>query len=209
MFTQFKNIDTAFKHIRLFSFFLILACVSISCFAIYKYYAFFNLKDQRIYILYNGKVLTALASDRKSNLPVELRDHIRTFHQYFFSLSPDDKAIKASVTRALYLADESAKKQYDNFQENGYYNNLIAANISQEIVVDSIQLDVDRFPYPFRCFATQKLVRSSSTVYRKLISQGVVDDLKNQTDNNPHGFLIRGWEILENRDAVNKQKVDL
>lgn len=67
-----------------------------------------------------GKLLTALASDRKSNLPVELRDHIRTFQQYFFALVPDDKAIKASVTRALYLADESAKKQYDNFQENGF-----------------------------------------------------------------------------------------
>ncbi|WP_167294655.1 conjugative transposon protein TraK [Pedobacter sp. SG908] len=199
MFSQFKNIDTAFKHIRMFSFFLIVACMVISCFAIYQYYRFYNLKDQRIYILYNGKLLTALASDRKGNLPVELRDHIRTFHQYFFSLVPDDKAIKASVTRALYLADESAKKQYDNFQENGYYNNLIAANISQEITVDSIQLDVDRFPYPFRCFATQKLVRSSSTVFRKLVSQGVIDDLKNQTDNNPHGFLIRKFELLENR----------
>ena len=204
MFSQFKNIDTAFKHIRLFSFFLILACFGICCFAIYQYYRFYTLKDERIYILYNGKLLTALATDRKSNLPVELRDHIRTFHQYFFSLVPDDKAIKASVTRALYLADESAKKQYDNFQESGYYNNLIAANISQELSVDSIQLDVDRFPYPFRCFATHKLVRSTSTVYRKLVSQGVVDDLKNQTDNNPHGFLIRRFEILENRDEQVK-----
>ncbi|SER90436.1 conjugative transposon protein TraK [Pedobacter rhizosphaerae] len=204
MFSQFKNIDTAFKHIRLFSFLLIVACFGISCFAIYQYYRFYTIKDQRIYILYNGKLLTALATDRKSNLPVELRDHIRTFHQYFFSLVPDDKAIKASLTKALYLADESAKKQYDNFQESGYYNNLIAANISQELSVDSIQLDVDQFPYLFRCFATQKLVRSTSTVYRKLVSQGVVDDLKNQTDNNPHGFLIRRFEILENRDEQVK-----
>lgn len=204
MFTQFKNIDSAFRHIKTFSIFLIVANVLVMGFCIYKSYEIVNGAQNRIHILYNGKVLEAIASDRKSNLPVQLRDHIRTFHQYFFSLVPDDRAIQATVSKALYLADESAKKQYDNLRESGYYNNLISANVSQEIEVDSIRLDIDSYPYGFTCYATQKLVRASSTATRRLITQGRVRDLKTQTDNNPHGFLVQGWEILENRDLDTK-----
>lgn len=204
MFSQLKNIDTAFKHIKTFSIFLILANVITICFVIYYNSSITEKASNRIYLLYNGKVLEAIASDKKSNLPVELRDHIKTFHQYFFNLSPDDKAIRQTITKALYLADESAKKQFDNLKESGYINNLISANISKDIQVDSIRLNINQYPYLFTCFATEKLVRSSSTVYRRLITQGVVDDLKAKTDDNPHGFLIRGWEILENKDLPSK-----
>ncbi|ALL06994.1 conjugal transfer protein [Pedobacter sp. PACM 27299] len=201
MFTQFKNIDTAFQHIKRFSIYLILANVLILCFGIYKSYEFANKAQNRIHILYNGKVLEAIAADRKTNIPVELRDHIKTFHQYFFSMDPDEKAILSNMTKALYLADESAKKQYDNLKESGYYSNLISANISQEIEVDSIALDLNAYPYQFRCYATQKLIRSSSTVVRNLVTTGEVRDLKSQTDNNPHGFLIQRWETISNLDV--------
>ncbi|RQO75778.1 conjugative transposon protein TraK [Pedobacter sp. KBW06] len=204
MFSQLKNIDTAFKHIKTFSIFLILANLITICFVIYSNSRITEKASERIYLLYNGKVLEAIASDKKSNLPVELRDHIKTFHQYFFNMSPDDKAIRQTITKALYLADESAKKQFDNLKESGYINNLISANISKDIQVDSIRLNINQYPYVFTCFATEKLVRSSSTVYRRLITQGVVDELKAKTDDNPHGFLIRGWEILENRDLPSK-----
>lgn len=204
MFTKFNNIDTAFRHIKTFSIVLILANVLTMSICIYKSYDMVNQAHNRVHILYNGKVLEAVASDRKSNLPVELRDHVKTFHQYFFNLAPDDKAIQSTISKALYLADESAKKQYDNLKEAGYYNNLISANISQDIEVDSIVLDPDVYPYRFTCYATQSLVRSSSTAKRKLVSQGSVRDLRSQTDNNPHGFLIQHWEILENRDQDPK-----
>ncbi|GAA4131896.1 conjugative transposon protein TraK [Sphingobacterium kyonggiense] len=173
-------------------------------FCIYKSYDIVDRAQNRIHILYNGKVLEAIASDRKSNLPVQLRDHIKTFHQYFFTLSPDDRAIQANISKALYLADESAKKQYDNLRESGYYNNLISANVSQDIEVDSVRLDIDQYPYTFTCYATQKLVRASSTATRKLVTQGQVRDLKAQTDNNPHGFLVQGWEVLSNQDTDPK-----
>lgn len=205
MFTQFRNIDSAFKHIKTFSFFLIIGAVFIACFSIFYNVRVIEKAGSRVYILYNGKVLEAVASDKKSNIPVELRDHIKTFHQLFFNLNPDDKAIRATVGRALYLSDESAKKQYDNLRESGYYNNLISANIAKEVLLDSIKLDIDQYPYKFTYYGTEKLVRSSSTVFRKLVTQGFVYDLKEQTDNNPHGFIIRNWEILENQDLPQKQ----
>lgn len=202
MFTQLKNIETAFKHIRQFSLFLIIGNVATMCFCIYKCTQAVEFAQSRVHILYNGKLMEANGVARSQNVPVELRDHIKTFHEDFFDLSPDDKAIQLNVGKALYLADESAKRQYDNLRESGYYNNLISANISQELTVDSTRLTGHQWPYSFTCYATEKLVRSSGTVYRKLITQGEVRDIGIQTDNNPHGFLIQDWEILANRDTI-------
>ncbi|GAA3976554.1 conjugative transposon protein TraK [Mucilaginibacter dorajii] len=206
MFKQLKNIDTAFQHIKRFSLVLIAANVVICCLWSFVTYKAVTEAQQRVHILYNGKVFEAFASTRKANLPVELRDHIKDFHHYFFDQSPDDKEIKKKISKALYLADNSAKKQYDNLVESGYYNNLISANISQEVEIDSIKLDINTAPYQFTCYATEKLIRASNTVVRKLVTQGVIRDLGDKTDDNPHGFLIQQWQILENSDATNAQQ---
>jgi conjugative transposon TraK protein len=201
MFQQLKNIDTVARLQRLFNIVLLLVNGVVLCFGIWKSYDFADRAQNKVHILYNGKVLAAIAANRKTNLPVELRDHIKTFHEDFFTLVPDDKQIQATITQALYLADGSAKTAYDNLKEAGYYNNLISGNISQQIQVDSTRLDMNQEPYGFTCYATEKLIRASSTVTRKLITQGHIRDLKTETDNNPHGFLIQGWEILENTDV--------
>ncbi len=205
MFSQLKNIDTAFKHIRLFSYLLIAACVLISGFAIYKSYQSSDNYKNHIYILANGKALEAYAADRKDNIPVEIRDHVKMFHHYFFTLDPDDKEIQATVTKALYMADESAKKAYDDLKEAGYYNNLVSGNINQTVEVDSVQVDINQYPFYFKCYATEKLVRSTSTITRGLVTQGYLRNVS-RSDNNPHGFLIEKWEIVNNQDVstVNK-----
>lgn len=203
MFTQFKNIDTAFRHIKRFSIFLILACIIISGFAIYKGFDIASSAQDRVYILANGKALEAAGAERRDNIAVELRDHVKMFHHYFFSMDPDEKVIRANISMALNLADESAKKAYDNLREKGYFNNLISANISQEITVDSTKLDLDQYPYRFRCYATQRLIRSSSTLVRKLVTAGEIRNVS-RSDDNPHGFLIQHWETLDNHDEPPK-----
>lgn len=205
MFTQFKNIDSAFSHIKRFSIFLIIACIIISGFAIYKGFEAASKATEQIYVLTNGKALSAFSSERKDNIGVEIRDHVKMFHHYFFSMDPDEKVIAANIGMALNLADESAKKEYDNLRERGYFNNLISANISQEIVVDSTLVDLDIYPYHFKCFASQRLIRSTSTVNRKLITQGYLRNVS-RSDNNPHGFLIERWETLEHRDKMEGEK---
>ncbi|MDR6941380.1 conjugative transposon protein TraK [Mucilaginibacter pocheonensis] len=203
MFQQFKNIDTAFKHIKLFSYILIFACIAISCFAVWKSYQSSDNFKNHIYILANGKALEAIAGDRKQNIPVEARDHIRTFHEDFFTLDPDDKQIQATITKALYLADESAKRAYDDLKEAGYYSNIISGNISQQVQVDSIALDMNVYPYGFKCYATERLIRTTSTTTRGLVTQGFLRNVS-RSDNNPHGFLIERWETLENKDEQVK-----
>jgi conjugative transposon TraK protein len=201
MFTHLKNIETAFQHIKRFSYLLIIACTFICGFALYKSYAFASATNSHVYILANGKALEAFAADRKDNIPVEARDHIRMFHHYFFTLDPDEKVIDANIGKALYLADESARNQYNGLKEKSYYNNLISGNISQQIQVDSVQLDMNQYPYYFKCWAIQKLTRSTSTVNKLLITQGYLRNVS-RSDNNPHGFLIERWETLANRDTT-------
>lgn len=205
MFQQLKNIDTVARLQRLFNIVLMVVNGIVLCFGIWKSYEFADRAQNRVHILYNGKALAAFASDRKTNLPVELRDHIKTFHEDFFTLLPDDKQIDTAIRKALYLADNSAKRVYDNLKEANYYNNLISGNINQQVTVDSIRLDMNAYPWAFTCYATEKLIRATSTVTRKLITQGKISDLKTETDNNPHGFLIQGWEILENNDVAQSK----
>lgn len=201
MFQQLKNIDTAFKHVKAFSIIIILVCLLISGFALIKSFQAVQTAQNRIYILANGKALEAFSAGRKENVQVEARDHVKTFHQYFFSLDPDDKVIQTNVSKALYLADGSAKAQYDNLRESGYYSNLISANISQEINVDSVQLDINQYPYFFKCFSSQKLIRSTSTSTRNLITEGFLRNVS-RSDNNPHGFLIENWKTVNNSDTT-------
>jgi len=202
MFTQLKNIDTAFVQIKRFCYGFLAANVLCMGLCIWKSYETVSRAQQRVFILYNGKVLAAVGADRKVNNPVEMRDHIKTFHEDFFNLSPDDHAIQASLSSAYYLADISAKREVDILREQGFYNNLIAANISQQVTVDSIRLRGEDFPYGFTCYATEQLRRATNTVYRKLVTQGELIDLRMRSDANPHGFLIRNWQVLDNSDTV-------
>jgi conjugative transposon TraK protein len=205
MFSKAKNIDRAFRHIRLFSFFLMTICVVLAGLALGLSYRLNSEAAERIYILANGKALEAYAADRKDNIPVEAKDHVRMFHHHFFTLHPDEKVIQGNITKALYLADASAKKQYDNLEENSFYANIMAGNISQEIVVDSVRVDIDRYPFYFRCYGTQRIIRPTTIVSRSLITEGYLRNVS-RSDHNPHGFLIEKWSTLENRDLKTEAR---
>lgn len=205
MFRQMKNIDTAFKQMRMFTLLIIISCIMLSCFVTFKSYQLASVTQARIYILANGKALEAFAAERKDNIPVEAKDHISTFHLLFFTLDPDDKVIQSNISKALYLADASAKKQYESLKENGYYAGIIAGNISQQISIDSIALSTNNYPYYFRCYCIQKIIRPTSIVERSLVTEGYLRNVS-RSDNNSHGFLIERWATIENRDINSKNR---
>lgn len=199
MFSKTKNIDTAFKQVRLFSLAVIGVCLVLTLFVAYKSYQLATQSQQKIFILANGKALEAYSADRKDNVPVEAKDHVKMFHFYFFTMDPDDKVINANINKALYLADGSAKQQYDNLKENGYYTNLISGNISQEMQADSIIINTNDYPYYFRYKGVQRIIRPTTIVTRNLITEGYLRNVS-RSDNNAHGFLIERWKTLENVD---------
>jgi len=201
MFHKMKNIDTAFRHIKLFSVFFLVVCAGVCILVVTKSYQLTSRSQQKIFILANGKALEAYSADRKDNIPVEAKDHVKMFHHFFFTLDPDEKVIQSNINKALYMVDGSAKQQYDNLKENGYYSNVVSGNISQEIQMDSIIINTDAYPYYFRYHGVQRIIRPTTIVTRNLITEGYLRNVS-RSDNNSHGFLIEKWRTLENNDKT-------
>lgn len=155
---------------------------------------------QKIYVLDNGKsLLLALREDITENRNAEAKDHVKRFHELFFTLEPDKAYIENNVREALFLADQSATDQYRSFKENNLYNQVIATDISMTLLTDSVNVDFSAYPYHFSFYGRQKIVRKSNFTIRNLQTTGKLRNIS-RTDNNPHGFLIENWRITDNSD---------
>ena len=178
-------------------------------FSIFVFTRSLNLVErsrQKIYVLDNGKsLLLALREDISENRAAEAKDHVKRFHELFFTMEPDKEYIENNVREALYLADGSAMKQYESYKENNVYNQVIASDISMTLQTDSVKVDFSAYPYRFTFYGKQKIVRKSNITIRNLQTTGQLRNIS-RTDNNPHGFLIENWLITDNRDVETMKR---
>ncbi len=198
-FKSLKNIETSFRHLRLFGIVYLGVCTLLVGYSVWKAYSFAEAQRQKIYVLDEGKsLMLALSQDLERNRPVEAREHIRRFHELFFTLAPNKSAIEG-VQRAMFLSDRSAYSHYGDLAEQGYYNRIISGNVSQRIEIDSVKCDFNTYPYDVMTYARLFIIREKSVTERSLVTHG---RLRNSTrsDNNPHGFILEGFHVLENRD---------
>lgn len=199
-FKALKNIETSFRQIRLFSIVFLCLCAAVTGYSVWSSYSFAEKQRQKIYVLDGGKsLMLALSQDLSQNRPVEAKEHIRRFHELFFTLSPDKNAIEGNIQRALFLVDKSAFRYYKDLSEKGYYNRVVSGNINQMVRVDSINCNFDTYPYKAVTYARQVIVRESNITERSLVTScELINSVR--SDNNPHGFTMERFEILENRD---------
>lgn len=116
-----------------------------------------------------------------------------------FTLAPDKDAIESNMKRAFYLADRSAFDYYKDLSEKGYYNRIITGNVQQRIEIDSVVCNFDKYPYAVRTYARQYIIRSSNVTLRNLnTSCFLLNSVR--SDNNPQGFNIEKFAVVENRD---------
>jgi conjugative transposon TraK protein len=169
-------------------------------YSLYSAYNFAEAQRQKIYVLDGGKsLILALSQDLSQNRPVEAKEHVRRFHELFFTLSPDKSAIESNIGRALQLSDKSAFNYYKDLSEKGFYNRIISGNINQAIQIDSISCNLDAYPYQVNTYAKQMIIRESNITERSLVTAcRLLNSVR--SDNNPHGFTIEGFEIKENKD---------
>ena len=136
-----KNIETSFRHLRLFGIVYLCVCTLLVGFSVWKAYSFAEAQREKIYVLDEGKsLMLALSQDLEQNRPVEAREHVRRFHELFFTLSPDKNAIEGNIRRAMFLSDRSAYAHYVDLAEQGYYNRIISGNVNQRVGIDSCLL---------------------------------------------------------------------
>jgi len=200
-FKSLKNIESSFKQIRFFGIVFICLCAGIAGYSMWSAYSFAEAQRQRIYVLDQGKsLMLALSQDMAQNRPVEAREHIRRFHELFFTLAPDKGAIESNIKRALLLSDKSTFNYYRDLSEKGYFNRIISGNINQTIQVDSISCDFNTYPYRAVTYARQFIIRESNLTERSLITRcNLVNSVR--SDNNPHGFTLESFDVVENKNV--------
>ena len=199
-FKSLKNIETSFRQIHTMGIVFVSLCALVTGYALWSSYRFAERQREKIYVLDNGKsLILALSQDLSQNRPVEAKEHIRRFHELFFTLSPDKAAIESNIRRALFLCDESAFRYYKDWEEKGYYNRIISANINQSIRVDSVACDFNSYPYEVVTYARLSIIREKSVTERSLVTRGRLLN-STRSDNNPHGFILEAFRVVENRD---------
>jgi conjugative transposon TraK protein len=200
-FKTLRNIENSFRQIRLYAIVFAALCTGVTGYAVWHSYRFAEQQRQKIYVLDNGKsLMLALAQDASINRPVEAREHVRRFHELFFTLAPDKNAIESNMKRAFNLADKSAFDYYKDLSEKGYYNRIISGNVQQRIEIDSVTCNFDTYPYAVRAYAKQFIIRSSNVTKRNLVTSCfLVNSVR--SDNNPQGFIIEKFAVTENKDV--------
>lgn len=205
MLTKLKQLDSAFVHLKFWTLVLVSFCLLFSGWTLWYCYGQLSKARQEVYLVTQDQVLKAFANPRDALIGVEARSHLKQFHNLLFTLSPDERLIEQQLAESLYLGDQSVKFHLDNLRETGYYKKLLAANVSQRVQLDSIQVDETRSDYPFRVYGKQEIIRTSSILFRSLITSGNLRPIQ-RSPANPHGFLIENWEILDNRDLYQKAR---
>ena len=205
-FKSLTNIESSFKRIRLMLAVFACCCALVTGYALWSSYRFAEKQREKIYVLDGGKsLMMALSQDLSQNRPAEAREHVRRFHELFFSLSPQKDAIEHNINRALQLADKSAYHYYVDFAERGYYNRLISGNINQVVHVDSVVCDFAAYPYKVRTYARQLIIRESNVTERSLVTSCSLQNT-GRSDDNPNGLIIEQFTVLENKDIRSAER---
>ena len=111
------------------------------------------------------------------------------FHELLLNMAPNSATIQQNVDRALNLSDRSVYDYWSDLSEQGFYQRLVQANITQQMVVDSVVVDLSGYPYEARCYAHQYMIRESNiTAYEFESSCRRIDTERPPV--NPHGMMI-------------------
>lgn len=198
-----KKIEDKIKLAGIISIASILASLIIVIFSLFYTYRSARNERKQIYILSGEIPLTASQTDMEVNFEIEAKNHIENFHQLFFTLPPDNVYMKKNIAKAMYLADESALKQYNTLVEQGFYNSILSNSAILTIMTDSIVIDLNNKSFMY--YGVQRIERPSSILKRQLVTSGFIQQ-SIRTDNNPHGLLITQWRTELNKDIEYRPK---
>lgn len=194
-----------------FSGFKLVAVVSVICMLVtavggfYLYSQKITELDSRIYIIDQGYASSAFAQDQKVTRKDEIRAHVELFHNYMFNLPPSWDMISVSINKALELADNSAYEYYNDVQERGFYKRLTSTGSYQMIDVQSIDIDMNVYPYRVIVNAVQYVNRQSNVSKYSFVSRCRVANAI-RSERNLNGCMIENFEVIENNLLETRDK---
>lgn len=200
-----KNLENKIKLVGIICSLFLLGCIIIIIASIWTARGMVTDAQQKIYVLDGNVPILVERSTMQETLDVEAKSHIEMFHHYFFTLAPDDKYIKYTMEKAMYLVDETGLAQYNTLKEKGFYSNIMGTSAVFSIYCDSIKVDMQNMDFTY--YGRQRIERRSSILTRELVTAGQLKRVP-RTDNNPHGLLIVNWRTLLNKDIEQKNKIN-
>ena len=198
-----KNLENKIKLVTIVCCVFLAGCVVISMSSIWTARSMVANAQKKIYVLDGTVPVLVERTTMDETLDVEAKSHIERFHHLFFTLAPDDKYIKYTMDKAMYLVDETGLAQYNTLKEKGFYNNIMGTSAVFSIYCDSINFDPQKME--FKYYGRQRIERRTSILTRELVTAGQLKRVP-RTDNNPHGLLIVNWRTLLNKDIEQKTK---
>mgnify|MGYP003293117289 CR=1 FL=1 len=198
-----KNLENKIKLVSIICVSVIVGCIIISVSSIMAATSMVVDAQKKIYVLDGNVPILVNRTTMEETLDVEARSHIEMFHHFFFTLAPDDKYIKYTMEKAMYLVDETGLAQYNTLKEKGFYNNIMGSSAVFSIFCDSIKINMDKMEFEY--YGRQRIERRSNILMRELVTAGNLKRVP-RTDNNPHGLLITNWRTLLNKDIEQKNK---
>jgi conjugative transposon TraK protein len=191
-----RQLETANRMMRGLVIAVLLAAVAIIGFTFYKSQETINLLSKSVYVPVKGESFERLYSKNyKENRPAEIRNHLRMFHDYMFTMVPDEKFVKNNIeNKAIYLADKSALEFYKSTVQK-QLSNLLNYSACQLIDYKSIIVDSINKPYRATVLATLTVLLPNTVSVREIQTQCFVDDFKIRSENNPHALMIRDWTV--------------
>ena len=173
--------------------------------SVLRSYSFVREQRRQIYVIDKGQSILALQSDGSATRDLEARDHVTRFHELFFNMAPNAATIQQNVDRALNLSDRSVYDYWSDLSEQGFYQRLVQANITQQMVVDSVVVDLSGYPYEARCYAHQYMIRESNiTAYEFESSCRLIDTERSPV--NPHGLMIERFTVVRNESLGTRKR---
>ena len=202
---QFNNIETSFKRMKFVTTLCMSAAVVIAVGSVMISGKLMQEGNDKIYVVDKGSAVMAARTDEDLYRDLEAKDHVSRFHELMFNISPSSESIKRNLDKALVMSDKSAYDYYMDLSERGFYQRMISANISQEIVVDSIKVNMTGYPYDAKTYGRLFLLRESNiTAYSFESSCRLVDVERSQ--NNPHGLMIEKFTVTKNENLGTRKR---
>ncbi len=198
-----KNLENKIKLVLILCSLFLVGCVVISLGSIWTARTMVDDAQKKIYVLDGNVPILVHRSTMEETLDVEAKSHVEMFHHYFFTLAPDDKYIKYTMEKAMYLIDESGLAQYNALKEKGFYGNIMGTSAVFSIFCDSIKFNKENMSFIY--YGRQRIERRTSVLMRELVTEGFVKRVP-RTENNPHGLLIVNWRTILNKDIDQKTK---
>ena len=165
-----KNLENKIRLVGIICTAFLVGCVIISLSSIWTARTMVSDAQKKVYVLDGNVPILVNRTTMDETLDMEAKSHVEMFHHYFFTLPPDDKYIRYTMEKAMYLVDETGLAQYNTLKEKGFYSNILGTSSVFSIYCDSVAFNKEKMEFTY--YGRQRIERRSNILMRELVTAG-------------------------------------